>query len=374
MIRMLHLRVVAGTGGGPEKTILNSPRYIREHGFDAEVVYLCPPDDAVVDSLKRRAKQSECPLTVLPDRGPADWRVLAEILKLCKSRNIQLLQTHDYKTNAIGLAIRALHRCSLVTMLHGWTDMTGRMPFYKKIDQWCIPRYRASICVSEDLRDECRRLRIPESKIHLVHNGIEEDRYQRTMPIEAAKAAIGARQGRYLIGCVSRLSPEKGLLDLIRVVQQLQAQGLPIDLWLAGDGPQRAELEQEILRLGLEDSVRLLGLLTDPIPFYQALDLFVLNSIREGLPNVLLEAMALETPVLSTRIAGIPSLLGNGDCGILIDPDSPDQLSDGIAVAFQSRGKTEQLAKFARKRIEEQYSFRARMKKVAAIYRSILTK
>ncbi len=138
-------------------------------------------------------------------------------------------------------------------MLHGWTDMSGRMPLYKKIDQWCLPKYRSLICVSEDLVEECRRLRIPESRIHLVHNAIDAQQFARRSSVEFAKQNMQARPERFLVGSVGRLSPEKCFVELIDAVLELQRKGLPIDLWIAGDGPQRGELESRYNQLAAKN-------------------------------------------------------------------------------------------------------------------------
>lgn len=370
MPNMIHLRVVAGTGGGPEKTILNSPRFIKEYGYNAHVVYLAPPSDSIRDSLMERARNAQCPLTVLEDRGPADWRVVRDIIRICERDRVDLIQSHDYKTNAIALLVRRFHRCKLATMLHGWTDMSGRMPIYKRIDQWCLPWFERLICVSEDLVEECRRLGIPERKIRLVPNAIDVREYSRTIDRQEAKKSMDARTDRLLVGSVGRLSPEKGFLDLIEVVKSLQESGFPIDLWIAGDGPQKGELQQRIETLGLRESVRLLGQLGTEAAkrFYQAMDLFVLNSIREGLPNVLLEAMALEVPVIATRIAGIPTLVRDDVTGRLIAPSAPEELREAIRGFLSDLGKSEGMAAAARAMIESQFSFDARMRKVAGIY------
>jgi glycosyltransferase involved in cell wall biosynthesis len=368
MTRMLHLRVVTGTGGGPEKTILNSPRFIRRHGYEAEVAYLVPPNDPISDSLLRRAEQAECPLTLIPDRGPGDLRVVRDVLRICRHKKIQLLQTHDYKTNAIGLLVRRFHRCKMASMLHGWTDMSGRMPLYKKVDQWCLPFYEKLICVSQDLVEECRRLGIPGSKLYLVHNAIDLGAFTRSKPRDQAKQEMGAATDRILVGSVGRLSEEKGFLPLIEVVHELQLAGMPIDLWIAGDGPQRTALQQRIQELRLSGTVRLLGQIQDPRAFYQAMDLFVLNSVREGLPNVLLEAMAFEVPVIATRIAGIPDLVQDGTTGRLIEPTELESLEAAIRASLDQKDATHRMVTAARRRIEDEYSFDVRMVRVAAIY------
>lgn len=370
--RVLHLRVVAGTGGGPEKTILNSPKFIREFGYDAQVVYLCPSGDAVTTSLQERALAAQCPLTILTDHGPLDFTLIPRLLRICRRDRIDVLQTHDYKSNFIGLIIRRLHRCRLATTLHGWTDMSGRMPIYKRIDQWCLPGYEALICVSDDLLEECKRLRVPQSKLHLIYNAIDIQAFRRTQSVAEAKVLVDARPGRFLIGSVGRLSPEKCFLELVDVVVRLQQRGHPVDLWIAGDGRQRPELEHRIAEHGCQDSVRLLGQINDPIGFYQAMDLFVLNSIREGLPNVVLEAMALETPVIATEIAGIPRLIKDGDTGRLVPPSNANRLEQAIERAIAEPLSQNELKHRARRLIESDFSFEVRMQKVAAIYDRLL--
>ncbi len=369
--RILHLRVAAGTGGGPEKTILNSPKFIRQHGYDAQVAYLCPPDDPLGDSLKRRAQEFDCPLTVIPDRGLKDWRVFWEVLKLCRQEKIDVLQTHDYKSNFIGLLVRRFHRCRLATMLHGWTDMSGRMPLYKRIDQWCLPWYEALICVSEDLVEDCRKLKIPENKIHLVHNAIDTETFKRQLTTEQAKKSLGLSAERFLIGSVGRLSKEKCFSELIDTVVELQEEGKPIDLWIAGDGVERERLQRKIDELGCGAHVRLMGQIKDPSLLYQAMDLFVLNSIREGLPNVVLEAMAFETPIIATRIAGIPALIKQGVTGQVIEPSDKRSLRAAIENAVRDKATQANYVKNARKLVETEFSFNLRMQKIVAIYRRI---
>lgn len=367
---MLHLRVVSGTGGGPEKTILNSPRYIKKEGYEASVVYLCPPQPEIQETLRARADQLDCPLTVIEDHGVRDFSIIGKLLKICREKNIGLLQTHDYKSNAVGLILRRFYRLHLVSMLHGWTDMTGRMPIYKRIDQWCLPWYEKLICVSEDLVADCRQLRIPEQKIHLVHNAIEVDRFARRIEIKEAKLQVGAPLDTPLIGMVCRLSPEKGILEAIAMVDRLRASGHAIQLWIAGDGGYRETIEREISTRGLQDSVKLLGQLADTRTFYQAMDLFLLNSTREGLPNVVLEAMALEVPVVATNIAGVPSLIQHGQTGFLIEPGDSTSLDFYVKDCLYGNAACN-LVRNARMLIEERFSFEHRIGKVAGIYDSL---
>lgn len=370
MRRMAHLRVVAGTGGGPEKTILNSPRFIRHHGYDAQVVYLCAPDPTIQQSLRTRAEKLECPLTLIEDHGMRDVSVIKKLLRFMRQERIELLQTHDYKSNVLGLILRRFHKMHLVSMLHGWTDTTGRMPLYIAIDKKTLPWYEKLICVSEDLVDECKKLRIPERKIQLVHNAIDLATYTRTTSKELAKREIGIEGNDPLIGMVCRLSPEKGIIEAIAMVSRLNAQGKRVQLWVAGDGPFRPDVEREIASRGLGEQVRLLGQLSDTRLFYQAMDAFLLNSIREGLPNVVLEAMALEVPVVATRVAGVPSLIRPNQTGWLIEPGDEKALDSSVLESLDPQLGTEK-ASSARRLIETDFSFDKRMERVAGIYDSL---
>lgn len=370
MRRMAHLRVVAGTGGGPEKTILNSPRFIRHHGYDAQVVYLCAPDPTIQQSLRTRAEKLECPLTLIEDHGMRDVSVIKKLLRFMRQERIELLQTHDYKSNVLGLILRRFHKMHLVSMLHGWTDTTGRMPLYIAIDKKCLPWYEKLICVSEDLVDECKKLRIPDRKIQLVHNAIDLATFTRTTPKELAKREIGVEENAPLIGMVCRLSPEKGIIEAIAMVSRLNAQGKRVQLWVAGDGPFRPHIEKEIASRGLGEQVRLLGQLSDTRMFYQAMDTFLLNSIREGLPNVVLEAMALEVPVVATRVAGVPSLIRPNRTGWLIEPGDERALDASVLESLVPEFGREK-SQAARELIEQEFSFDQRMRKVAVIYDSL---
>jgi glycosyltransferase involved in cell wall biosynthesis len=177
-----------------------------------------------------------------------------------------------------------------------------------------------------------------------------------------------------LIGSVGRLSPEKGFAGLIQAVACLQQQGLPVDLWIAGEGPDRPHLAQQIQSCPHENSMRLLGQVSDLRPFYQAMDLFVLNSRREGLPNVLLEAMAMETPAIATHVGGIADLIEPGKTGYLIEPDQEQGLIQSMRDAIGDPNRRAAMAAEARRRIVAQSSFDARMQRIAAIYWKILSR
>jgi glycosyltransferase involved in cell wall biosynthesis len=369
---VLHVRVVTGHGGGPEKTILNSPRFLQRLGYESKLAYLHPPDDPGFTAIQDRGRALDAEVISIPDRGALDLSVVWQLARLCRRLRVAVWHGHDYKSNLIGILIRPFWRMKLVTTLHGWTNLSGRAPLYVQIDKRCLKYYRAAICVSEDLVEDCLACQVSPSRCYLINNAIDTEDYRRTLTIVEAKRAIGAPLDQFLVAAVGRLSPEKGYDALIRAVVALRRSGRPIALWIAGDGNAAAQLSHLIAELNAGDYVRLLGHSADPRGLYQAADAFALSSIREGLPNVVLEAMALQTPVVATRIAGVPKLIADGHEGLLVPPGDADALAAAINRLFEDPGLRTRLAHAGRATVEERFSFARRMEKVVAVYDAVL--
>jgi glycosyltransferase involved in cell wall biosynthesis len=369
---VLDARVVTGTGGGPDKTILNSPRFLAAHGYRNICAYMHPPDDPGFVQLRERAEVCGAPLLSVPDRGPLDARVAAQLLRICRRERVAIWHGHDYKSNLLGLILRPFWPMRLVTTVHGWGVHTRRTPLYYGIDRLCLPRYERVICVSENLYDDCLAFGVPGRSCTLVENGIDVREFTRTVRTSEAKERLGTPPGRLVIGAVGRLSAEKGYDHLVRAADRLISAGLDVELWIAGDGDERSNLQSLVTGLGRADRIRLLGYRTDTGELYQAMDVFALSSLREGLPNVLLEAMALEVPVIATRIAGVPRLMQDGGNGLLVAPGSVDELTDGLTRLLRDPGLRDRLRLAGRRVVEARYSFEARMGKIRSIYDGLL--
>lgn len=369
---VLHVRVVTGHGGGPEKTILNSPCFLTRSGYQSKLAYMHPPGDPGISVLEKRGAALNAEVISVPDYGPLDLGVIRQLVHICREQRVDIWHGHDYKSNLLGLLVRWFWPCKLVTTLHGWGALTGRMPLYIKLDKWSLKYYQAVVCVSDDMLDECQRWRVPRDRCHIVHNAIDTDDYRRRRSVADAKRELRAPSDERLIGAVGRLSPEKGFDLLIRAVVQLRQAGRPVALWIAGDGNARGDLARLIDQLGCRDYVRLLGYVADPKLFYEAMDCYVLSSLREGLPNVVLEAMAMKTPVVATKTAGVPLLVEDGQSGLLVEPGSVAELVEGITRLTDESGLSDRLITTGRRRVEEKFSFSKRMEKIVRIYDQVL--
>jgi glycosyltransferase involved in cell wall biosynthesis len=367
-IAVLHTRIVTGTGGGPEKTIFNSPRYMRGTGYRELACYLRPPDDPGFEVLRRRAAAKDCPLIEVDDASAFSLESLRRLAAICREHDVKVWHGHDYKTNLFGVLLKPFVGFKLVTTVHGWVKHTAKTPFYYAIDRWTLPRHEQVIAVSADLYERCRACGVPEDRLHLIENAIDTEDFRRTGPAGLAAGRSGMTAGRLLIGAVGRLSPEKGFDRLIRAVASLIDEGLDLELWIAGEGEGRDELEHQALATGHGDRIRLLGFQADTVALFECFDLFCLSSLREGLPNVVLEAMAMEVPVLATRCGGIEAFGHDGTDMLTVPAGSADALAESLRRLAREAGLRERLAKAARARIEAEFSFRRRMERMAEVY------
>ena len=152
---VLETRVVAGSGGGPDKTILNTPRFLTASGYHTVCAYMHPPTDPGFDQLREKAAQWGAPLLSVADRGATDLGVIPRMLNVCRREKVAVWHGHDYKSNALGLLLARFWKMRLITTVHGWVQHTSRTPLYYWVDRVCLPRYERVICVSEDLRQRC---------------------------------------------------------------------------------------------------------------------------------------------------------------------------------------------------------------------------
>lgn len=171
--------------------------------------------------------------------------------------------------------------------------------------------------------------------------------------------------------CVGRLVPEKGQWILIQAVIQLLTQGYPLRLHIVGDGPERQCLETEVKQRQVTNHIILTGAVNQDeiMAFYRQADLFVIASFAEGLPIVLMEAMLMEIPCITTHITGIPELIRNGQEGLLVPPSDTEALVEAIAHLINHEELRLQIGKAGRQRVLEHHELKKNTEKLAAIFR-----
>jgi glycosyltransferase involved in cell wall biosynthesis len=296
------------------------------------------------------------------------------MLRLCRDLGVRIWHAHDYKSNALGLLLRPFHSMRLVTTVHGWVTRTSRTPVYYAVDRWCLARYDAVICVSEDLAEQAQRAGVVDTRRLLLPNGVDTELFCRHKPAVHAelRRQFGVPPGRLVVGAMGRLSYEKGFDVLLRGLATVLEDGIDCELWIAGEGPEEAALRGLVHALGLSDRVRLMGFQNDTLQLYEAFDVFVLSSRREGLPNVVLEALAAEVPVVATRMPGLLRVLRDGHTALMVDIDDVSTLSVALRRLLNNVALRADLARAGRTLVETRYSFARRVSRELTVYDSLL--
>jgi colanic acid/amylovoran biosynthesis glycosyltransferase len=201
------------------------------------------------------------------------------------------------------------------------------------------------------------------SKIHIIHCGLDEPFFaQIPTPIPQNSSFV----------CVARLGEQKGHFVLLAAASQLALAGKKFKLILVGDGPLRPQIETMIVQYGLQQHVELTGWLSNAAVRQQILDaqIMVLPSFAEGLPVVIMEALALGRPVISTYIAGIPELLENHRCGWLVPSGSVEALASVMGHALQlSPLELEQMSQVGRERVRQNHNVTLEAQKLGNLFR-----
>jgi colanic acid/amylovoran biosynthesis glycosyltransferase len=210
------------------------------------------------------------------------------------------------------------------------------------------------VCISDFARSQLMGLVEADhwDKLDVVHCGVD------TMQLVARTTSGAPARGSVGVLCVGRLVPVKGQLILLEAIAELVREGRNVRLALVGGGPMQAALAEAARRAGIEGRVELTGPLGHPdvLRRIRAADVFCLPSFAEGVPIVLMEAMALGVPILSTRVMGIPELVEDGVSGLLVAPGSRDELIAGLRRLIDDDELRTTLGAAARERVESTYS------------------
>lgn len=371
-VRVLELRSVWGTGGGPEKTILLGAAQSDPARYSVTVCYIRDERDEVFGP----AASAEClPIDYVEVRekhsfDPTIWRRLRALVR---ERRIDIVHAHDYKTDLLALMLARAEGTATLSTVHGWTGHSRREVFYYWADKRLLRRFPRLVAVSGDIRRELIRTGSRPDRITVILNGIDAGRFRRDRSREAqARARLALPTDVTIIGGVGRLEPQKRFDLLMEAFSQLRRSHARLLLVIAGDGSSRESLADRARALGLGESCRMLGHQADVGLVHHAIDLFVQSAKYEGTPNAVLEAMAFESPVVATDVGGTAELVRDGVDGLIVPPNDVESLRKAMDGALSAPEPTAVRVRSARARVEGELSFATRMRKLEAVYDELL--
>jgi len=372
-IRVLELRSVRGTGGGPEKTILLGTARTDPARFAITVCYIRDDRDEVF-GIDEKASALPIDYVEVREKHSLDPAVWTALRRLVRARQVDIVHAHEYKTDLLAWLLSTVEPVVPLATAHGWTGHTSRESWvYYPLDKRILRRFPRVIAVSGQIRQELIRHGARAERVTTVLNGIDHLRFRRDRSLEhETRARLGLAPGHLVIGSVGRLEPQKRFDLLLDAVAALRPRYPALRCVIAGDGSSKDALARQIDTLGLGDICTLLGHRDDVSTIHHAFDLYVQSSDYEGTPNAVLEAMALETPVVATDVGGTSELIVNGTDGIIVPPAITERLVSAIDAALADPAARRGYAAAARRRVETDLSFETRMAAVEAIYTDLM--
>lgn len=292
-------------------------------------------------SLHDAAHASGQDAVLLPCHGrfdPRTARALAHQLGTDAS-SLQVLHAHDYKSAFYAWLANRYRKVPMVATLHGWVEGSRSMRIYNRLELALLRRFDAIVVVAAGQAERLHRAGIARERIHQVDNAIDPPSAADDARAAEVRRELQLADAGFVFGAVARLSAEKNLGQLLEAFQPL-AQATPqAHLLIVGDGPEREALEARCRELSLARQVTFTGNRSDMGRIYPALDCLVLPSLTEGMPLVILEAMARGIPVVASAVGDVPRLLGHATHARLVPPGDGATLATALdqALAFHGR-------------------------------------
>jgi len=212
---------------------------------------------------------------------------------------------------------------------------------------------------------------IPTTKVQTIPNGVDISRYRSASPLN--RASLGWKNEDVIIACIARLEPEKGHAALLDAFQQVHARFSHARLLLIGDGSERGSLNTRVTALNLNGSVQFLGIRGDIPALLATSDIVALASSREGLPLVVLEAMAAGKPVVATRVGSVPDVVKDGQSGFLIPSGDTNELTQALQIMIRDAPKREQFGAEGFKLVHTRHNFDRTLELYKQVYRKVLS-
>ena len=348
--------------GGAEAQIAMQAAWVCALGHRAIVGV--PGSGWLTEELRRRGVSTH---RLSERRGrltPLRWT--RELMRLVRSQRVDVIQAYLLQMNFCGALAGRFTGASVVASVRGQVydfDKPWRLWAYRLMGRAGVTFTVPSFALREAL---LRRAGIPPQRALAIHNGIDLDAL-RSRAHPPADLPAGFR-----VGTVGRLDPVKGLDHLIAAAAIVAPRAPEAHFVIAGDGPERAPLEEQARRLGLGDRVTFLGQRDDVPAVLASLDIFVQPSLSEGLSNALLEAMALGRPIVATDIGPNAEAVRHLESALLVPPADPQALAEAILRLLGDPGLAAALARSAQQTAERDFSLARSVERYLALYYALL--
>jgi glycosyltransferase involved in cell wall biosynthesis len=363
-VRLLHL-IETGGPGGAERMMLDLARNLGQ-GYDSTICLVKP------GWLKSQVLALKMTCRVLASDGLGDVGIIADLIRLAHTKQINLMHAHEFYMNAIGSVVSFLTGIPLIATVHGksyYPEKKRRCAAYRMV----AAQAAGMVAVSQDLQSFfCRTTRVPTERVQVVYNGINTKSFTNIPRNLKLLESIGVPTDASIVGTVGNLYPVKGHIHLIRAACMIRQHRPNTHVLILGRGGQRDALLAEAKTFGIEDHVHLLGYREDTPDWLGMMHVFTLPSLSEGLPLSLLEAMAAGIPTVVSAVGGMPEAVCDGQSGFLVPPGDPEALAKQILFLLNNPAVAASVGNAGRKRAQEVFSLNRMVGEYCGLYQRAL--
>jgi glycosyltransferase involved in cell wall biosynthesis len=349
--------------GGADRQILYLAHALLDHNYEVRLVSMTP-----LEEMGREALVQGLPIMSLDmKRGRADWQAFQRLVSLLQDWQPHLLTSFMYHANLLGrLAGKWTGVPLIVTSIRSERTGGPSRDWLMRLTNWM------DHCCTTNSQEVANSLRkrglLSSRKLRVIPNGVDVAALAAPPGArDRVRSELGIAPTEFLWLAVGRLLPQKDYATLLEAFRPLA--GAPARLLIAGRGPLLAELQQQAERLGIASQVSFLGVRNDVAALLAAADGFVLSSAWEGMPNVVMEALAAATPVVATQVGGVAELVEPGRSGLLAQPENPVDLSQAMGrLMTLSVEERRQMGRSGREHVAANYSLRAMADRWMTLY------
>jgi glycosyltransferase involved in cell wall biosynthesis len=362
-VPLVHL-ITELDSGGAQTALL---RYLTHHDrsrYRPTVVCLYNGDQVVAQQIRALGIGVVDVGLTRPYRLDALWR----LYKLLREERPSILHCWMVHANLLGRLVGRLARLPVIITSRRNVEIGG--PWRERAKRLTRRLDDAVIAVCELARQvEIERTGAAPDKVVTIYNGIDPFPAVPSETVAQLRHDFGLRSDAPVAICVSRLHPQKGHEDLLAAWRRVTAVYPHVDLLIVGDGRRRSELERLAAR---QSHVHFTGQRDDVAELLALSDLLILPSLWEGLPNVVLEAMAAGLPVVATAVGGTPELVIDGKTGLLVPPRDPAALAQAILALLTEPDLAQRLGENGRLRVADQFTIRQMVQQTEQLYQRLL--
>ncbi len=371
-MNVLHLISSSGFFGA-ERVVCELCRQSARVGIDSRIAVLTR-DERILQSFRQALGDAADRVTAVPCGGRLDLGAARRIRQTAADLRVDIVHSHGYKSDIYAYGTKRLGAlpARLVATNHNWIGLTLSEKLYQRIDAAALRGFDGIVAVSEQVRQDMAHRSIPAHRIEVIHNGIDPNDPQLGAGRGAAREQLGLDDSELVVGTVARLTAEKNLPQLVEAVASLSGSRLPhARLVIVGDGPERARLEAAISGLGMDGKVKITGTSDRARSWYAGFDVFALPSLNEGLPMVLLEAMAAGVPVVASAVGAVPAVVEDDVSGLLVTPGDSDELTAAILRLCADGGLRKRIGGRAREVVCSRFSSHRMAERYSEVYRAV---